>query len=135
MQQVVSVAKLVADAPHGSDERGLGGIELDFCTELVDEVVDGARRTLVVVAPDLVEDLVAAQDPAAVLDQVAKQPELPVGDLDVLAVDTELLAGEIHLDAAVGVHILAAALLCASSNTITILIFPCTSPSSLMTRL
>ena len=76
---------------------GFVDVVLELRAQLVDEVVDRARRAVVVEAPDLVEDLVAGEDAPAVLDQVLEQVELAARALLRRAVDDELLAREVDL--------------------------------------
>ena len=56
----------------------------DLLAKLGDEIVDGARRRELFVAPDLVEDLLARDDLSGVLHEVAQQIEFAGGELDAL---------------------------------------------------
>src|SRR5262245_54995554 len=62
-------AELVARAADRVDPVRVRDVLLELLAQLVDEVVDRARRPVVVEAPDLVEDLVAREHAAAALDQ------------------------------------------------------------------
>ena len=73
--------------------------------------VDGSGAAVVVVAPDLLEQLAAAEDPARVLREELQQLELLVGEVEDLAadpggvarlVDGHLAGGDRELLAVVG---------------------------------
>ena len=62
--------------------------------------VDGARAAGVGHAPDPVEQLVARDDDAGVLEQVGEQVELLAGQLDGLAGDSDLARVRVEDDVA-----------------------------------
>src|SRR4029077_12123546 len=80
-----SVREPVADAGHGEDVVRTRGLRLDLPAQVPDVDVDDARLDGVFVAPDGVEDLLAAQDLAGVAGQEGEQVELRVGQLDLVA--------------------------------------------------
>ena len=73
---------------------------LDLLPQLRDEVVDRARGRRFLVAPDLVEDLLARHDLSGVRDEVAEQIEFARRELDALAGAVRLVGAEIDLDVA-----------------------------------
>ena len=77
--------ELVAHPVDGEDELRVPGVGLDLLAEPGDVDVDGARRRHGVVAPDLVQQLLACQRGAAVLDEVAQQLEFAGRQLERLA--------------------------------------------------
>ena len=81
-----SPRELVAHAVDGEDVLRMARIWLDLLPQPGDVDVDGARRRHRVVAPDFVEQLVARQRGAAVLDEVAQQLELARRELERRAV-------------------------------------------------
>ena len=68
--------------------------------QLRDVDVDGARAARVAHAPDAVEQLVARDDDAGVLEQVREQVELLAGQLDGLARDADLARLRVEGDVA-----------------------------------
>src|SRR5438093_2553343 len=77
---------LVADAPHGDDRRGIA----ELSPQLAHVHVDGARVAGERVAPDPLEQLVARQHEAAVVEQLPEQVELLRRQLDLLLDDPHL---------------------------------------------
>ena len=77
--------QLVAHAPHRQDVPGVGGIGFDLRPQPPDVDVDEAPVAEVVVSPDPVEELFAAEDLARVGGQLAQQPELGAGAVHLLA--------------------------------------------------
>src|SRR5215203_833013 len=73
------LVELVADVAHGADQRLVLGAELGAQPPHVD--VDGAGAAEVVVAPDLLQQLGAGEDPAGVLGEVLEELELLVGQV------------------------------------------------------
>ena len=78
--------QLVAHAPDGEDEAGIGGVGLDLGAQPADVDVDQAPVAEVVIAPDPLEEMLAAQYLARVIGQLAQQAELGPGAVDLLAV-------------------------------------------------
>src|SRR4051794_5997982 len=70
----------VAHVPHGADQLLVLGTELG--AEPPHVHVDGPGATEVVVAPDLLEQLFAAEDPAGVLREVLEELELLEGEVE-----------------------------------------------------
>ena len=62
--------------------------------------VDGARRDAGLVAPDVLEQILARADAAAVLDQVDEQAHLQRADVDLVAVDEHVVAVDVELERA-----------------------------------
>ncbi len=77
--------ELVAHPVNGEDVLRVARVGLDLLAQPGHVHVDGARRRHRVVAPHLVEQLLARERRAAVLDEVAQQLELPRRQLDRLA--------------------------------------------------
>ena len=88
-------SELVAHPVDGEDVLRVPRNRLDFLAQPGDVDVDGARRRHRVVAPDLVEQLLAGQRRAAVLDEVAQQLELARRQLERLAVPGDLGLAEV----------------------------------------
>ena len=93
----------VADVAHRADEHLVLGAELG--PQPADVDVDGARAAVVVVAPDLLEQLGAGEDPARVLGEVLEELELLVGQVEQppadprgvgRLVDVELARGDLQ---------------------------------------
>src|SRR5687768_5951845 len=74
------LVELVADVAHGADQGLVLGAELGAQPPHVD--VDGAGATEIVVAPDLLQQLGAGEDPARVLREVLEELELLVGEVE-----------------------------------------------------
>src|SRR3954468_5558073 len=70
----------VAAAAHREQVAGAIGVGLQLGAQLGHEVVDGADLALLE-APDLAHQLLAREDPAAVLAEEAQELELQVGQL------------------------------------------------------
>ena len=71
----------VADVAHGADHRLVLGPELG--PQPPDMDVDGAGAAVVVIAPDVAEQLLAAEHPPRMLRQVLQQLELGVGQVEL----------------------------------------------------
>jgi hypothetical protein len=69
----------VADAAHGDEVVGVGGIIFDVTPQAHDEVVDGAGISVFMDAPDLFEDLLAGDDLAFAFGEVAEEVGLHEG--------------------------------------------------------
>ena len=87
---------LVARAAHGADRVGTA----ELAAQLRDVDVDGARAARVAHPPDAVEQLVARDDDAGVLEQVGEEIELLAGQLDELAGDPDLARLRVDRDVA-----------------------------------
>src|SRR5207245_7643156 len=108
----------VADPGNGVNVLRLLGIALDLLAQPVDVGVDRPRLDLDLVAPDLAQQLAAADDLARLGPQQRKQVELGVVHVDFLplppdlaAVQVDDQAGELEarLGLLLGYHLLAAA--------------------------
>ena len=75
----------VADAAGGDDQRRFVGLILDLHPQAADVGVDEARIAEVLVAPHPLEQLIARQHRAGVVGELAQQPELGLGQVELLA--------------------------------------------------
>src|SRR5579863_7458461 len=83
-----SEIKLIPHPFYGGD-----AIQPQFLPDLADMDVDGAVADDDLVAPDLVEDLVAQKDPTRPRSQQVEQFEFFFGEGDVCSVDSDLEFG------------------------------------------
>src|SRR2546423_6694117 len=90
-------ADLVADSPHGHDRRGLA----ELAAQLPHVDVHGAGVARKGVAPDALEQLVARQDEAAVVEQLPEEVELLRGELHLLGPHLDLPAAGVDHEVAV----------------------------------
>src|SRR5262245_7364289 len=95
-----STHELVARAVHGEDVLRLVRRRLDLLPQLRDEVVDGPRGRGFLVAPDLIEDLLAGHDLAGVRDEIPQEVEFARREVDALAGALRLVRPEIDVDVA-----------------------------------
>src|SRR2546425_11957588 len=79
-------SEFVADATHGDNVRRRGGIIFNLLPQPADVHVDGARATVVVVSPDMLEEEVAGEHPVGVGDQEPPQLEFLCRQVDLPAV-------------------------------------------------
>ena len=79
-------AHFVPDAPHRHDRRCVA----ELAAELAHVHVDGARIARERVAPDALEELVAGEDEAAMIQELPEQVELLRRELDLLVADARL---------------------------------------------
>src|SRR3954453_6760005 len=93
-----SADRLVARSTDRDDERGSRRIGLDLRAEAADRDIDEPRVAQVVVAPDPVEQRVAAQHLAGMARQLRQEVELRTGQCDVLAVSGDGASGEVDDD-------------------------------------
>src|SRR3954451_22723253 len=97
VHRVTRRTDLVSDAPHGHDRRRVA----ELAPHLSHVDVDGARVTGERVAPDALEQLVARQDEAAVVEQLPEEIELLRRELDLLVADLHLSTARIDDEVAV----------------------------------
>src|SRR5712671_1154048 len=90
----------VAVAADGEEVARLLGVALQLHAQRPDEVVDRARSALVFRTPAAGQDVVAAEGPAAGLEEEPQHLELLRGHLDVRAVPGDGLRAEVRLDLA-----------------------------------
>ena len=83
---------LVAHASHGEDPLGRRRVGLDPAPEPLDVHVEGLGVAHVVVAPDLVDELVPGDHPARPLEQQLQDLELLEGQVQRLAAERDLVA-------------------------------------------
>src|SRR3989440_10002369 len=86
----------VADARDGVDVVRLFRVALDLLAQPVDVRVHGARLDLDLVAPDLAQQLAAADDLARLRSEQRQEVELGQGQRDLFAVAPDLTA--VHVD-------------------------------------
>src|SRR4029079_19203015 len=91
-------AEYVADAANRVDEGRVRRVGLDAGTQPVDVDIDGARLAAVVVAPHVLEQLVASEDLAWVTDQEGEQLERLRLDRHDRAIAQQAVSAEIGLD-------------------------------------
>src|SRR6185312_8654667 len=85
----------VADAAHGEEELWLLRVALQLLPQMADVDVDGARVAVLGVAPDVLEQRLAAEHPAGRAGERAEDLELDVGDADLLAGEGDEAAVEV----------------------------------------
>src|SRR5690606_1274183 len=68
-QRLESVDKAVADAVHGFDEAGSGGVVAEFLAQPLDVHVHRAGRAGVIVSPDVSQQFVPGEDPSRAAGQ------------------------------------------------------------------
>ena len=88
----------VAGAAHGFEVARRLGVGFDLLADAADVDVDRARGDEAGVAPDGVEEVVAAEDAAGMAGEVVEQTELGGGGGDELAVDAQLHGAGVDLD-------------------------------------
>src|ERR1700732_2466463 len=86
MPSFTSRHQLVAHAPHGEDVLRHRGVDFDLGAQAPDVDVDEASVPEIVVTPDPVEELLAAQDLVGTGGQFAQQAELGPGAMDLVTV-------------------------------------------------
>ena len=92
-------AELIAFAAHGKDVAGALGMVLDALAEHGDVDIDGAGEGRAV-APDFVEQIGAAEDGAAMFNQLAEQEKLFGWKWDEAALFEDAAAEEVDVDIA-----------------------------------
>ena len=85
----------VADAADGGEVAGVGGVVLDVAAEADDEVVDGAGVGVFVDAPDVFEDLLAGDDLAVAVGEVAEEVGFHNGEVGGAVGGDEFEGGEV----------------------------------------
>src|SRR5580765_3380211 len=90
----------VARAARGPDVARVLGIGLDVLAQAQDVIVHGERRLVVRVPPRLLEETLARQYLARMMDQVLEQPEFAVGERLAPPRAMHLEPVEVHLDVA-----------------------------------
>src|SRR6478609_7868905 len=95
---VSSAARIepVAGAPDGDDVARSRRVGLDLLTQASD--VYGHRAAVAERAPDELEQLVAAEHLARVLDEGAQQGELACRQLDLPSSAADLVRGQVDLE-------------------------------------
>src|SRR5690606_28663327 len=94
--------EFVAGAADAQEVAGARRIDLEVAAQARDEIVDGACGRVCAELPDLLEKLLAADDAARVLDEVAHHVELEAGHLERLAIDHDVVRVEVDHRAAEG---------------------------------
>src|SRR5215218_10692244 len=90
-------ADFVADAPHGDDRGGLA----ELAPQLPHVHVHRTRVTREGVAPDALEQLVAREHEAAMVEELPEQVELLRRQLDLLVADLHLATSGVDAEIAV----------------------------------
>src|SRR5271163_3773726 len=80
-------------------------VGIERAAQPADMDVDRARLDIDVGAPHRVEQLLAAEHPAGMLEQIAQQAELGRAEMDVAAVALDPMAGDVHHDVVAGQHL------------------------------
>src|SRR3954453_715438 len=94
------VSDLVPDAPDGGNRA----LVTELAAELAHMHVHGARVPRKRVTPDALEQLIAGQHQAAVIEQLPQQVELLWSELHLVAADCDLASPGVDLDGAVFHH-------------------------------
>src|SRR2546428_12990909 len=92
--------ELVADAPDGEDELGVGVIALDAPAQPADVDVHGARLDVRLGAPYEVQQLEAIVHPIGVAHEELEQLELAQREAEPLPLDERLVGVEVESQAA-----------------------------------
>jgi len=79
-----SVLEIITHAPFGDDKVGLGGVELQLLPQAADVHVHRARVALIVIAPDEIQQGLAAVDAAGVAHKQLDELIFAAGQLDRL---------------------------------------------------
>src|SRR5207244_4533252 len=88
--------ELVADAPDGEDELGVGVIALDASPQPADVNVHGARLDVRLGAPYEVQQLEPIVHPIGVADEELEQLELAQREAEALPIDERLVGVEVE---------------------------------------
>src|SRR3984957_7143935 len=94
-----SANKLVSHTVHGAEVYRTGWVSLKFLPELENVVVDGAGGRIMLIAPHLIEQLVAGNDAIGILHQELKRFEFLSGENHGLAVALDFYFLEVRRDA------------------------------------
>src|SRR5579863_2011096 len=73
----------VPDAAQGFQILRMAGIALDLLAQSANVNVDGTRRDEGSLLPNRIEELIASQNPSAVVGEIFEQAELPDGRQDI----------------------------------------------------
>ena len=87
--------KTIADPAHRLEKDRVGGIVFDITAQPDHKVVDGAGVGVLVHPPHLLQQLLARDDPALVLDKITEQVALHQGEADGLIRGGELQRSEV----------------------------------------
>src|SRR5262245_46568773 len=101
-----SANELVTDAVHGEEITGILGHGLELLPDTDDMGVDGAGGRVVFIAPDLIEQAVAAQRLAGMAKKIFEKVELFSREFDRFAAAADLVAAQVHFDVAESVAVL-----------------------------
>src|SRR5579883_1771974 len=95
-----SYPEAIAHSAHGLDQARSGGVLLQLLAQPAHMDVDGARITGIVVAPDILQELITRQHGAAILHQAAQQFKLLGLQLYLLAAAGHAPAIQVHYNRA-----------------------------------
>ena len=76
--------------------------DVERLAQPADMHVDGARIDVGVVAPHRIEQLLAAEHPARMFEEMLEQPELGRAEATTCAVAADAVAGDVHFEVGIG---------------------------------
>jgi hypothetical protein len=82
---LVRTIQAIANTANGDEVAGGGGLRFEFGAEGGDEIIDGAEAGISLVAPDDIEELLAADGFARTDGEQSKHPDFFVGERMFLA--------------------------------------------------
>src|SRR4051812_31285075 len=97
---VSSPDELIASSMHGQDVLRFMGRSLDLLPQLRHEVIDRPCRRRLLVAPDLIEDLLSGHHLTGMRDEIPEQIEFSRGEVDPLPCAVRLMGAKVDFDVA-----------------------------------
>src|ERR1700735_5433800 len=85
-----------------AEMHGFGGIAFKFLPELENLIIDGSGGGIRIVAPDFVQQLLAAKNALRIIEQESQQLEFVCRERDQVAAASGLHSHEIDADVAEG---------------------------------
>src|SRR5579871_4213811 len=95
----VSAHEFVAHSVYGAEVYRTGGVAFQFLAQLQDVIIDGAGRRIILISPNLIQQLVTADDAVGILHQELQGLEFLGGQDHDLAVALHLHFLEVDRDA------------------------------------
>src|SRR5215831_471381 len=92
MGSQASTNELIPHSMDGAEMYRAGWISLQFLAEFQDVIVDGPGRRIILVAPNLVQQFIAADDPLGVLHQKLKRLEFHLLEISSDVIKTDNLS-------------------------------------------
>lgn len=92
--------ELVTDSPDRQQKTGFEWVFFDLLPQSVDEIIYGAGGTVVIVAPDSLQNIFARQDLAGIADHEAEQFEFLRGQVDLLPMEPHGTARQVDFEGA-----------------------------------